>query len=155
MYLLFLLFWIILNGKITTEILIFGIVISAAMYYFTCKFLDYSIKKDMLFAKSAGYLFVFACVLVKEIVIANINVSKFVYSAKYVPEPAICYFNPKLESGIARVLLANSITLTPGTVTVSEDDGVFCVHALDKALADGIEDCSFVRILKKMEASWK
>ena len=56
---------------------------------------------------------------------------------------------------IAKVILANSITLTPGTITVSEEKGVFCVHALDKSLADGIESCSFVEILKKMEASWK
>lgn len=155
MYLIYLLFWIILNGKITLEILIFGLVISAVMYWFTCKFLDYSIKKDILLVKSSGYLFYFAIVLIKEIIIANINVTKFVYSGKYVPEPAITYFNPGLESKIARVLLANSITLTPGTVSVSEDEGVFCVHALDKAYADGIDSCSFVRILKKMEDSWK
>lgn len=155
MYLIFLLFWIALNGKFTLEILIFGLVISAVMYWFTCKFLEFSIQKDILLFKSAGYLFIFACVLLKEIVVANIAVSKFVYSGKYVPEPAICYFNPQLKSEIAKVILANSITLTPGTITVSEEKGVFCIHALDKSLADGIESCSFVEILKKMEASWK
>jgi multicomponent Na+:H+ antiporter subunit E len=52
------------------------------------------------------------------------------------------------------VLLANSITLTPGTITVSVHGDEFCVHALDSSLAEGIEEGGFVHILRKMEALW-
>ena len=48
MYLLFLAVWLILNGKVTAEILLFGIVISAALFAFTCRFLDYSLRKELL-----------------------------------------------------------------------------------------------------------
>lgn len=155
MFLIFLLFWILLNGHLTLEIFLFGLAIAAAMYALSIKFLDFSFKKDFLLVKSLGILIVWFFILLWEIILANLNVLKFIYSPKYVPEPAIVYFNVDLQSGIAKTLLANSITLTPGTVTVSVDGNEFCVHALDKAFADGIEDCSFVRILKKMEAGWK
>ena len=50
------------------------------------------------------------------------------------------------------VILANSITLTPGTITVSLEDNRFCVHCLDRELAEGMENSVFVELLKKMEA---
>ena len=49
------------------------------------------------------------------------------------------------------MLLANSITLTPGTITVSVEDDRFCVHCLDKELAEGMEDSVFVKLLEEME----
>ena len=47
--------------------------------------------------------------------------------------------------------LANSITLTPGTITVSLKDDTYEVHCLDKGLSEGIEDSCFVKLLKEME----
>ncbi len=154
MYILFVLFWILLNGRFTVEILVFGLVIAAAVYIFICRFLDYSPRKDLLLLKSAGLLIWYMLVLIKEIIEANIKVLKFVYSPKYVPEPVICYFKTDLKSGFAKVLFANSITLTPGTITVFVNDNEFCVHALDVSLSEGLEEGGFVRILKKMEALW-
>lgn len=46
MLLLFFLVWIIFNGAITTEILIFGIVVAFLMFGFVCKFMDYSWQKE-------------------------------------------------------------------------------------------------------------
>ena len=154
MFILFLIFWILLNARFTLEILIFGIFIAGAMYWLACRFLDFDIHRDILIIRSFFILLAWVFILIKEIIICNINVIRLVYSPKYIPEPAIVFFKVKFKSDIARVLLANSITLTPGTVTVSVDGDEFCVHALDKSFAEGIEDCSFVRILKKMEAKW-
>ena len=67
------------------------------------------------------------------------------------------YFDTDFKTGLARVLLANSITLTPGTITVSVEDDRFCVHCLDKELAEGMETSVFVKLLKEMEdmeAKW-
>lgn len=154
MYIVFVLFWILLNGRFDIEILVFGLVISGAVYAFLCRFLGYSFKKDLCLLKSSGLLLWYALVLIKEIVEANFKVLRFVYSPKYIPEPAICYFRTDLHSGFAKVLLANSITLTPGTITVSVHGDEFCVHALDTSLAEGIEEGGFVHILRKMEALW-
>ena len=154
MYLLFLLFWILLNGKLNLEIFLFGIVISAAIYWFICRYMDYSVKKDIMLIKSTGILFWFLIVLIREIFWANWNVLKLVYSVKYEPEPAIVYFTADFKTGLAKVLLANSITLTPGTISVSVEGDRYCVHCLDKTFSEGIESSDFVRILHRLEANW-
>ena len=66
-------------------------------------------------------------------------------------EPVIVRVHTDLKSETARVILANSITLTPGTITVSMTDNDLLVHCLDKSLSEGMEDSVFVRLLKKME----
>jgi multicomponent Na+:H+ antiporter subunit E len=53
-------------------------------------------------------------------------------------DPRIIRFKTKLESDISWVTLANSITLTPGTITMDIKDGEFFVHALDKKVADDL-----------------
>lgn len=49
------------------------------------------------------------------------------------------------------MLLANSITLTPGTITVALEDNEYTVHCLDRRFGEGLADSSFVRLLHKIE----
>lgn len=151
MFLLFFLAWIIFNGQITTEIVIFGIVIAAAVFAFTCKFMGYSLQKEkMLYRKS--FLFVrYIGVLIVEILKANLDVVKIVFNDKEVVEPVIVTFRTNLKSEILRVILANSITLTPGTITVSLEKDELVVHCLDKSMAEGMEDSIFVKLLEEIE----
>ena len=88
MYLIFLSFWIMLNGRFTWEIFLFGLAISAAVYLFICRFMDYSLRKDFLLLKNTGLFLAFLGVLVKEIAKANLNVLRLILSQKYRPEPA-------------------------------------------------------------------
>ena len=75
--------------------------------------------------------------LVKQITLANIDVLLRVIGKRPV-EPVLVHFEPELESEFGRVALANSITLTPGTVTVKiEEDGTFLVHAIGPDAAEG------------------
>lgn len=151
MFLLFFLVWLIFNGRITAEVCIFGLLISAALFYFICRFMDYSIKKEKLLFQLLPLFAAYFWVLVKEIVKANVCVMKIILSPKLWPEPALVFFETDLESGLAKVMLANSITLTPGTITVSVEGNRFCVHCLDRELAEGMEASVFVELLKKME----
>lgn len=151
MFLLFFIVWIIFNGAITTEIVIFGLVIAAAMYVFVCKFMDYSIRKDISYIKKFFMLLQYVCVLVWEIVKANFAVIKLITSSKYELEPAMVLFKVDLETKMARVILANSITLTPGTITVLLEGDELIVHCLDKELAEGINRSVFVDLLRRIE----
>ena len=153
MYILLLLFWIILNGKITTEILIFGVVLAAAIFWFMCKFLDYSPKYEMFVAKNFFWIITYFVVLVIEMLKSAIAVYKRVYSKKIEIQPQMVFFDVDIKSEFLRFVLANSITLTPGTITVDVDDNHFCVHALDYTLAEGIEDSVFIKMLKIMEGN--
>lgn len=151
MYILLLLFWIILNGKITTEILVFGVVLSAVIFWFMCKYLEYSPRYELCVARNTLWIIVYFFVLIIEIFKAAIAVYKRVYSRKIEIQPQMVFFDVDIESEFLRFVLANSITLTPGTITVDVDDNHFCVHALDYTLAEGVENSVFIKLLKKME----
>ncbi len=143
--------WLILNGKVTAEICLFGVGISAALVFFMCRFMDYSLKKEILMFRLSPLLIRYFGVLVKEIVKANVSVLKIIVSPGLQPEPALVFFETDLKTGVAKTMLANSITLTPGTITVSVEGSRFCVHCLDKELAEGMEESAFVELLKEME----
>ena len=151
MYVIFFLIWIIFNGQFTLEIAAFGLVIAGAVYWFICRYLDYSPRKDIILCKRFFLLLHYIFVLLKEILKANAAVFKMTYSAKYHLEPAVIHFTTTLHSNFARVLLANSITLTPGTITVSLQDNEYVVHCLDKDLAEGIDSSIFVKLLERIE----
>ena len=151
MYVVFFLIWIIFNGQFTLEIAAFGLAIAGAIYWFICKYMDYSPRKDIILCKRFFLVLHYIFVLLKEILKANATVFKMVYSAKYHFEPAVVHFTTTLNSNFARVLLANSITLTPGTITVSLQDNEYVVHCLDKELAEGIDSSIFVTLLERIE----
>ncbi|MGN0279190.1 MAG: Na+/H+ antiporter subunit E [Lachnospiraceae bacterium] len=151
MYIIFFLIWVIFNGQFTLEIAAFGLVIAGLMYLFICKFMGYKPKYDWLFCKKLGLMIRYLLTLIIEILKANIAVFKMIYTAKYQLEPAIVTFRADLHTTFARVLLANSITLTPGTITVSLKDNEYTVHCLDKELARGIDSSVFVQLLTKIE----
>lgn len=151
MYLLFFLIWIIFNGRFTWEIAAFGVVLAGIMYGFICKFMNYRPSMDILVCKKLFGFLHYLFVLVKEIVKANVTVIGMIFSSRYELEPAVVRFRTNLQSRFARVVLANSITLTPGTITISMVDGEYIVHCLDKSLAEGLEHCVFVELLEKLE----
>ncbi len=151
MYILLLLFWIILNGKITMEILAMGVVFAAAIFWFMCKFLDYSPRYELCVARNIIWILTYFVVLIIEIFKSAIAVYKRVYSKKIEIQPQMVFFDVDIESEFLRFVLANSITLTPGTITVDVTDNHFCVHALDYTLAEGIENSVFIKMLKIME----
>lgn len=58
-------------------------------------------------------------------------------------DPSISWFRADYDNPAARAMLANSITLTPGTITIDiTDDGLFSVHALTDELREGLLDGS-------------
>ncbi|MCI9140200.1 MAG: Na+/H+ antiporter subunit E [Lachnospiraceae bacterium] len=151
MFVIYLVLWIVLNGNITLEIIAFGLPIAGMIYYFTCKFMDFSFKKDKKLMKGFIFLIGYGMILVLEILKANFATIKLITTSKYEIEPVIIKFRTKLKTKEARVILANSITLTPGTITVNLEEDEYTVHCLDKDLANGIEDSVFVKLLEKIE----
>lgn len=151
MLLFFFLVWIIFNGAVTTEIVLFGVAIALLVFAFVCKFMDYSIRKELLLLRRSGYFLYYILVLIAEILRANLAVSRLVLSQREVVEPVIITFRTDLKSRMTRLILANSITLTPGTITVSLHGDRLVVHCLDKSMSEGMDDSIFVHMLRKME----
>ena len=88
--------------------------------------------------------------LMKEIIVANLHVLRFVY-ARRAPEPSMVRFHTDLRTDGGRVILANSITLTSGTITVDIQGDMLEVHGLDRSMMEGIEDCGFQRRAHRLE----
>lgn len=151
MYIIFLLLWIILNGQLTLEIFLFGLAVAGVMYGFVCKFLGYSVETDILLFRKLPYIFAYILVLIWEIVKANMSAIRLALSFKNEVDPVIVKFKTDLRTDIAKVVLANSITLTPGTITIKLEGSELVVHALDVELVEGIDESVFVKMLRKME----
>ena len=151
MPIIFFVFWIILNGNITLEIALFGVAISFAVYYFCRKFLGYSLRKEIRLYRRVFRYLGYAGLVVWEIAKANIDVLKVIYDFKHKPDSVLIHFDTELKSVAARTALANSITLTPGTITVFQEEESYTVHCLDQSFAEGMDESTFVKHLRKTE----
>lgn len=155
MFILFFVCWVIFNQAFTVEIAIFGIVLSVVMFLFICKFMDYSIKKDIILIKKFPQIIAYALILLKEIIKANFVLYRlFFLHSKEKREPVMVTFESRLKTRTARVFLANAITLTPGTITVKVKGNMLTVHCYDKSLAAGLNDTVFEKRLLKLEEGW-
>lgn len=151
MFLLFFFVWIVFNGKITAEIVWLGLVVAAFVFWFICKFMDFSIRKEKLVYKKLVSFGAYVCLLIKEIISANMTMFHMILTEREEMEPVIVTFHTNLKTEMARVILANSITLTPGTIAVAIEEDELVVHCLDKSLAEGIENSVFEQRLKELE----
>ena len=73
MFVLYFVLWVVFNGQITWEICIFGVIIAALLCVFTCRFMDYSLQKELWIYRRLGKLLQYVFVLVKEVVRANLG----------------------------------------------------------------------------------
>lgn len=151
MFFVFLILWIIFNGNFTWEIFWFGVAIAGVMYWFVCRFIGFDMHKDLLIWKRIFLLLRYVMILITEIIKANVSAMKLLFSERNEIEPVLVRFHTTLQTKAARVLLANSITLTPGTITVSLEGDELSVHCLDKSLAEGLSDGIFVKELERLE----
>ncbi|WP_304507273.1 Na+/H+ antiporter subunit E [Anaerotignum sp.] len=152
MFFLLFLLWIIFNGKVTLEIVLFGIAICAWLYWFMCKYLGYHANKEMRILKHMHLYIRFFFILALEIIKANIAVIRIILSPKKEFEPAIVKFKTDIKSDLGRVFLANSITLTPGTYTIQLEDDEYLIHALDKPFGEDLNDSVFAKEIRELEA---
>ena len=151
MFICFFALWVVLNGKWTTEIGVFGLVFAAIAYLFTWRYMGYSPKVDVALFMRVPSAISYGWNLLVEIIKANLTVCKMILKQDFEPKPQLVQFDVDLKKNRHLVALANSITLTPGTITVDLHDNHFQVHALDETMVDGLDDGCFVQQLMKME----
>lgn len=152
MYVLYFLLWVIFNGSFTLEIAVFGMVIAAVVLAFTCKFMDYSLAQERRIYKKVFMFLGYICLLVKEIVKANFSVIHMILTQKEEIEPVLVSFRSDLKTPMYKAFLANCITLTPGTITVTLEESKYTVHCLDESMAEGIHESEFIEYIRRLEA---
>ena len=151
MFLLYFLLWVIFNGRVTLEICLLGLVIAGALLAFSCRFMEYSLARERKVYRSI-FLFPRYCrLLVTEIVKANVSAMRMILTQREEIEPALVSFCTDVKSQAGKALLANTITLTPGTITVTLEESEYMVHCLDESMAEGIQESAFVAYIRKFE----
>lgn len=130
-------FWLLLSGMFTPFLVAAGV--GSAMVI-----LLLSRRMDSLDADSGSMqlrwpsLFTYVPWLLKEIVKSGLDVSWRVLHPALPISPAMVEFSPSQRTAAGLVIHANSITLTPGTITVTAEPGRFLVHALSSQAGDGL-----------------
>lgn len=143
-------FWLILNGRLAFDVIVTGVIITAALVFCMCKIGKWSFRKEKLVYVLFPGAVHFCVSLLIEIAKANMAVLKTI--GRRNTEPYIRTIHTGLKTRLARVMLANSITLTPGTVTVQLLNDMILVHCLTKDMADGLTGMKLERLLMEMEA---
>lgn len=131
-------FWLILNGQWTLEIAITGLVLSAALYLFIWKYMDYSPRKEWECFRRLPRALRYFVYLVGEVFKAAWATLKLIWSPKLVVQPELTTFRTHLRTRSGKIILANSITMTPGTITVDIRGDQYLIHCLDESMAKDI-----------------
>ena len=126
--------WLLLSGHYDSPLLLTLGVISSIAVVFIAQRMDVIDHECVPLQVRFGFIGYLAW-LTKEIILANIAVAKIILSPSLPLGPLLCRVKTSQNTDVGRVIYANSITLTPGTVSVEVEDGDIIVHAISGDLA--------------------
>ncbi len=126
-FLVFFIFWVAFTTSLQPDELLVGALIALVMAFYTGKQFSKDGLKNLSLHKivyTVRYLFVFLWEMIK----ANMDVALLVLNPKLPINPGIVEVPTKLKSNTAKLALANSITLTPGTLSVDIVEDKLYIH---------------------------
>lgn len=128
-FLVLLLVYLLLAGFVLEELLV-GVVVSAGLSLILTKYVDYKIDYKLPY-RLLVFIFVYLPVFIWQLVLANFDVARRVLSPKIPLNPGFVKVDTELKGEFAKLTLANSITLTPGTLSIDVDEQSIYVHTVD------------------------
>ncbi len=149
LFIFYFLIWLLLSGHYDPLLLSLGLLSCALCLYVTWKanFIDNEGLPLHLLVR----LPVYTIWLFKEIIKANIDTAKIIILNNPNPQNFRVKSTQKTEAG--KVMYANSITLTPGTVTTQLDEDVLEVHALTAEMAEDVKSGQMDKMVTWLERS--
>ena len=132
--------WVIFSGVLDAFHLGLGVICCGIVTWLSSDFLFQNKGKGLAARLVEALRFVsYALWLLWQVVQANIHVLKLAFAPDNREiRPRLVRFRTSLKSEFARYVFANSITLTPGTVTLDVDGDEFVVHAISKHVAEDL-----------------
>lgn len=123
------LFWIWLNGSVAADVLAVGLI---SAFLIALLFRDgIAVFSDLHpTPRAVGTALLFILFFLKELVKSNLSLAAIVLSPDLPIKPGIVKVRTRLKSRMGRLLLANSITLTPGTLTVELEGEWLYIHCV-------------------------
>jgi multicomponent Na+:H+ antiporter subunit E len=146
---IYLLFWIVLIENAKVETICIGVIVSLLVAILNKDI--FSSNLQLNFRKNIVRWISYTLLLIKEIIVSNINVAKIVLSPQISISPQIVIIKTKIKSDFHKMIFANSLTLTPGTITITMDRDEIAVHCLKAEFAIGITNSSFEKIILRVE----
>ena len=127
LFLVLVVVWMALTLTLDKQELILGIIVSLTLTFVSYKNF-YLIGFPKFTIKRLVFLCIYIIVLFKEIVVANLDVAYRVIHPTIPIRPGIIIIKTELKQDLAKLILANSITLTPGTFTLDINDDQLLIH---------------------------
>jgi len=146
-------FWFLMSPSLNPFNVIVGVGCSLGITYFWSPDLFRPGKPMRFTIKQAALLVVYLFHLAYNIFLANLAVAAIVLKPKMPISPGFILLKTKLEKDLSRVLYANSITLTPGTITIDLNGNRLLVHALTNEAAKGVSEWYLQDRMREIEVS--
>ncbi len=143
--------WLLLSGHYTSPLMTYG-ALSCAGIVLLVRHLGILDEEALPVHLSLRWL-VYAPWLMKEIVLSNIAVAKVILTPGLPIHPRMIRLTASQSSDVSRVIYANSITLTPGTVTLDVRGSEFLVHSLTSDSAEGLLSGEMDRRVSRVEGA--
>jgi len=142
-------FWLAISEYYTPLMLLLGMISIASVVYVAHRMdvVDHEAQPLHLTFKIPGYY----AWLIKEIFLANLTVVKHIWLGNKSISPVFATITVSQKTDMGKVIYANSITLTPGTVTVSLEGNKFLVHALLRESIEDLESGEMDRRVSQLE----
>jgi multicomponent Na+:H+ antiporter subunit E len=131
--------WLLLSGHYTPLLLAIGLIGTALVVYFALR-MEFADEEGVPVIHLSWRIWGYLPWLVLEIVKSNIAVARIVLDPKLPIDPIMIRVRSRQRTDLGKVIMANSITLTPGTVTVGMAGNELFVHALRASTAQGMDD---------------
>lgn len=123
-------FWILLNNSLDPMILSLGTILSLGMSLLFCA--RCNVFSELKLTPAAlGYTLLYIVVFLYELIKSNVDVARRVVTPSLPIKPGIVEVKTRLHSKMGRMILANSITLTPGTLTIDMIEDTLYIHWID------------------------
>ena len=119
--------WLILTNSIAFANIVVGLIVSVSIALLYTR----SFKSDDVETISPYWLGIYIVVFLKNIILSNIQISKRILRKDMRLAPAIVAVKTDLKSDWKKLLLANSITLTPGTLTLDVKGDTLYIHTIE------------------------
>jgi multicomponent Na+:H+ antiporter subunit E len=143
----------LISGETGVIFIISAVVSSLFVSFISCDLL-FPKKNTSLSLKRILRLIKYSPWLMWQIILANVDIVYRTLHPSMPIDPHMIEFDTDLKTDTGITILANSITLTPGTVTVvAHSDGKFLVHAISRAPADGLLAGAMQAKVKKIEGA--
>ncbi len=150
-FIIMLTFWVIMSGMFDSFHFSLGVICCLLIAYFSSDLL-FPEKGNPWLKEIVGMVCYFPW-LIGQILIANFQVTYIILHPRMLDkiDPHLFRFKSKLKRPLAKVAMAQSITLTPGTITVNIHDDEFTIYALTSAAAESLPGDMEKRVAQALE----